>query len=71
MWAHPHHVLDSHDKYYASKLPQNYTQFLRLHNNDVHTFKEVIKALHGRNSEPIRVAWELLVVQEIKSHGGY
>jgi hypothetical protein len=55
VWAHPRHVLDSHNEYYASELPQNYSLFLRLHNDDVHTFEEVIKALHGRNSEPIQV----------------
>lgn len=55
VWAHPRHVLDSHDEYYVNELPQSYSLFLRLHNDDVHTFEEVIKALHGRNSEPIQV----------------
>lgn len=31
-------------------LPQNYKLHLRLHNDDVHTFDEVIDALHPRNS---------------------
>jgi hypothetical protein len=55
LWAHPRHVLDSHNKHYASELPPNYNLLLRLHNDDVHTFEEVINALHSKSGGPIPV----------------
>ncbi len=55
LWAHPRHVLDSHNEHYASELPSNYNLLLRLHNDDVHTFEEVINALHSKSGGPIPV----------------
>ena len=55
LWAHPRHILDSHDEHYASELPNNYKIFLRLHNDDVHTFEEVIGALTLGSGEPTHV----------------
>jgi len=55
LWAHPRHVLNSHSEHYVERLPEKMQLFLRLHNDDVHTFEEVIKALHGKNAEPIAV----------------
>lgn len=55
LWAHPKHVLDSHSEHYSTELPANHRISLRLHNDDVHTFDDVIKALHGKSLEPIAV----------------
>ena len=55
LWAHPRHVLDSHTEHYTSELPKKYSLYLRLHNDDVHTFEEVIKALHAKSMDPIPV----------------
>lgn len=55
LWAHPRHILDSHNEHYASELPPNYQLLLRLHNDDVHTFEEVINALHSKSDGPIPV----------------
>ena len=45
MWTLPQQVLDAHNEHYVGKLPKSYKLFLRLHNDDVHTFDEVIGAL--------------------------
>lgn len=45
MWTLPQQVLDAHNEHYIEKLPRSYKLFLRLHNDDVHTFDEVIGAL--------------------------
>ena len=55
LYAHPRHLLDSHNEHYINELPANFNLFLRLHNDDVHTFEEVIKALHAKSHEPIPV----------------
>lgn len=55
LWAHPRYVLDSHTEHYTSELPKKYNLYLRLHNDDVHTFEEVFKALHAKSLEPIPV----------------
>ena len=55
LWARPAHMLDSHGEHYAGELPAKFRLHLRLHNNDVHTFEEVIKALHAKSAEPIAV----------------
>ena len=47
MWTLPQQVLDAHNEHYLGKLPQNHKLFLRLHNDDVHTFDEVIGALRS------------------------
>jgi len=55
LWAHPRHLLDSNNEHYVTELPTNYDLCLRLHNDDVHTFDEVINALHVKSSQPIPV----------------
>ena len=55
LWARPAHMLDSHGEHYAGELPTKFRLYLRLHNDDVHTFEEVIKALHAKSAEPIAV----------------
>ena len=55
LWARPAHMLDSHGEHYAGELPRKFRLYLRLHNDDVHTFEEVIKALHAKSAEPIAV----------------
>ena len=55
LWAHPRHLLDSNNEHYLSQLPVNESLYLRLHNDDVHTFEEVIKALRDKSEEPIAV----------------
>ncbi len=47
MWTLPQQVLDAHNEHYVEKLPQNHKLLLRLHNDDVHTFDEVINALRS------------------------
>eukprot|EP00985_Skeletonema_marinoi_P030940 scaffold34877_cov197-Skeletonema_marinoi.AAC.2 len=50
MWTLPQQVLDAHNEHYLGKLPTNHKLFLRLHNDDVHTFDEVIGALRSPTS---------------------
>ena len=47
MWTLPQQVLDAHNEHYLRKLPKNYHLSLRLHNDDVHTFDEVIDAIRS------------------------
>ena len=50
MWTLPQQILDSHHEHYVGKLPRNCKLYLRLHNDDVHTFDEVIGALRSHTS---------------------
>ena len=54
-WTMPEHVLDASHSKYAMELPEKYKLYLRLHNDDVHTFEEVIKALNHASPSPNRV----------------
>ena len=52
MTTMPEHVLDASNDKYAMELPEKYRLYLRLHNDDVHTFEEVIKALNHSSPSP-------------------
>lgn len=55
VWTVPEHVLDAANEHYTTELPKKYNLYLRLHNDDVHTFDEVIRALNHKSHKPISV----------------
>jgi hypothetical protein len=55
LWTVPEHVLDASKENYTMESPQKCNLYLRLHNDDVHTFDDVIKALNQPNSSPTAV----------------
>ena len=55
-WTVPEHVLNADATTgNSTELPKKLSLFLRLHNDDVHTFDEVITALYGKPSDPIPI----------------
>ncbi|KAL7520416.1 hypothetical protein ACHAWX_006661 [Stephanocyclus meneghinianus] len=52
LWTVPENVLDASNENYTLELPKKYNLYLRLHNDDVHTFEEVIKALNHSSPQP-------------------
>eukprot|EP00804_Cyclotella_cryptica_P008773 CCRYP_015624-RA/>CCRYP_015624-RA protein AED:0.01 eAED:0.01 QI:221/1/1/1/0.6/0.66/6/2355/3495 len=52
LWTVPENVLDASNPNYMMELPKKYNLYLRLHNDDVHTFEEVIRALNHAAPQP-------------------
>jgi len=52
LWTVPENLLDASNENYTLELPKGYDIHLRLHNDDVHTFEEVIKALNQPSQNP-------------------
>ncbi|KAL7473331.1 hypothetical protein ACHAXS_013787 [Conticribra weissflogii] len=56
-WTVPEHVLSPGADGKPTELPKKCGLFLRLHNDDVHTYEEVTRALNGRPSGPMSVPY--------------
>lgn len=68
LWTIPENLLDASNENYTLELPNGYDIHLRLHNDDVHTFEEVIKALN--QSSPNAIAVPIGGVGSIGKIGG-